>query len=556
MESFFSLIAGFAFFLVGIKLFNANLNQLTTARFRSFIAKFTPNDWIAGIWGFILSILTAGNTFLTPCIAGGLAKVGAINTRKALQIVIWSRVGACLYIFVAGFDFKLAVLCAIGISGISFALGKPKKLSTFTASVFNLAMVLFGIQLIKSSTKILSHYPWFHTIIEYTDMYPIIALATGFLFLLCSQSLFGALVVALSFYSSGIFSINEVLLFIYGLYLAEAVLKYMYLPAFTNTFKDVIALFLAIYFFAFFIGIGSYLIENVFHIPLFQYFSTHISSQPKIQLAIINLSIHLVTAVSCSIMISAIQHRFLPHFHKEVEEVGVITPLEIPVQVLDSPATTVSLIEEDHVRIAKELSTYMENMRSGKSITNTELQENLHSQLFTCLDTVHSYFTTMITRSNYSPRLSSTLLTKLECHNSLIALEESVYNFSVLIDKIRHHHFGDDTERKIFNFVEAFDILLLSMTDVLENPHEHFNEEIILEATKARENILKNIRNQYALSLPAVERLDLIELINLFEKSIWLINKICRLHLESVDIDLKTTTTKVATSRLFQKISS
>ena len=101
MSSVAAFISGFAFFLVGLKLFSANLNQITSKRFRVLITRFTPNDWMAGLWGVLLSLLTAGNTILTPCITAGFKTVKAIDFRKSIQIVIWSRVGSCFFIYLA-----------------------------------------------------------------------------------------------------------------------------------------------------------------------------------------------------------------------------------------------------------------------------------------------------------------------------------------------------------------------------------------------------------------------------------------------------------------------
>ncbi len=546
MESIASFIAGFALFLVGIKLFTANLNQITTARFRLFIARFTPNDWLAGLWGIILSLFTAGNTFLTPCVAGGLTKVNALSLRKASQIVIWSRVGACFYIFLAGFDIKIAILFTLGISGISFVSNTPKSLSTFAASIFNLGLVLFGIQLIKSSTSFFVDLPWFNTVMNYTQQYPIIMFFAGAIFLLSSQSLFGALVVAVSFLNSEIFTMSQALIFVFGLYFAEGILKIFYMAAFKDTFKQVIALFPIIYFLIFLIGVFLYLIENTFHIPLLQAFARLISSDPKIQLATINLTLHIITSIIMSYNIATIQKKFLYKIYKKTTTEGFIEPLEIPSQVLETPTTTLDLIEKDLIRLGIHFSDYMENIRSGKSLTNTMIHNTLHSMLQMNFEATHSIFSKLLSRNNYHPRISSLILTKLESHNAISSLEDGVYQFAIMIDKIRLNHTHDIVNRELMNFVEAMDTLLMSLIDILENPEERFNEKIILEITEQRDDIMKNIRNHYALDLGATERSNLIGLISFFEKNIWLINKISKLELEAVKTTVKTTTGRVA----------
>jgi len=280
MESIAELLAGFAFFLVGLKLFSSNLNQLTSHRFRAFITHYTPNDFVAGLWGSILSIFTAGNTFLTPCVAGGLLTVKALTLRKAIMITIWSRVGSCFYIYLAGINIKLFVMFLIGITGISYAISKPKKLTTLAASTFSLGLVLFGIQEIKSSTKVLVTLPWFENLIQYTYQYPFIAFIAGVLFIICAQSLFGALVITVGFVASGVFNIQQALLFIYGLYLGEAILKIFYLPVFKRAFKKTIVLLPIFYFVAFFIGTLFFIAEHLSGIPITDSFYSLLDTVP------------------------------------------------------------------------------------------------------------------------------------------------------------------------------------------------------------------------------------------------------------------------------------
>ena len=541
MDSFAGFIAGFAFFLVGLKLFSTNLNQITSKRFRTLITRFTPNDCLAGMWGVLLSLLTAGNTVLTPCITAGFESVHAINFRKAIQIVLWSRVGACFFIYLAGFNIKLLVLIMMGIAGISFAINRPKRYANLTSSIFNLGLVLFGIQLIKGSTKVLIKLSWFHDIIDYTQQYPEIAFVAGVIFILGAQSLFGALVVTLSFIDSGVFDINQAILFMYGVYLGEAVLKIFYMTAFKGVFKQVMFLLPIIYFCTFLTGMLAYTL-HVMDIPFIQHYAHLWASSPKQELAHLNFGIHLFTIIFLSIGVSGVEKFVYMVLGKpKTEEVKAI---DIPDGILDDPVMTMSLIEQEKNRLIHMYPNYLENIRSGESVKEPLIHNNLHKYLKENLEDIHDIFNELLERSHYHPEISSELLLAIERQNLLNALEENLYNFCITVDKLREQTKSNlELSNKFLNFAEAMDATLLTMIDVLDNPKESFNLDILKKITSGREDFMKEIREQYSSQLAMAEKVELIGLINLFESNIWIVKKIAHSVYEGEIIAEETSTT-------------
>ncbi|MFT4552611.1 MAG: phosphate:Na+ symporter [Chlamydiales bacterium] len=541
MDSFAGFIAGFAFFLVGLKLFSTNLNQITSKRFRTLITRFTPNDWLAGMWGVLLSLLTAGNTVLTPCITAGFESVHAINFRKAIQIVLWSRVGACFFIYLAGFNIKLLVLILMGFAGISFAINKPKHYNNLTSSIFNLGLVLFGIQLIKGSSKVLIKLDWFHNVIEYTQQFPEIAFIAGILFILGAQSLFGALVVALSFIDSGIFDIQQAILFTYGVYLGEAILKTLHLTSFKGIFKQVMCLLPIIYFATFLTGILTY-IANAMDFPFIQHYAHIWASSPKQELAHLNFGIHLFTVSLLSIGVLGVEALVYALLGKpKTEEVKAI---DIPDGILDDPIMTMTLIEQEKNRLIHKFPNYLENIRSGESQKEPLTHNNLHCYLKENLEDIHDIFNELLERSHYHPEISAQLLLAIERQNLLSALEENLYNFSITVDFLREQTKSNvELSNKFLNFAEAMDATLLTMIDVLDDPKESFNLDALMKITSGREDFMKDIREQYSSQLAITEKVELISLVNLFESNIWIVKKIANSVYEGEFI-LEETTAK------------
>lgn len=534
MEAAASFIAGFAFFLVGLKLFASNLNQLTSKRFREFITRFTDSGFLAGVSGIILSLFTAGNIVLTPCVAAGLVQVKAMTLRRSIQLVIWSRVGACFYIYLAGFSIKVFILFLIGITGITFAINKPKKLVTLAASMFSLGLVLFGIQEIKGSTKVLTHFDWFSDIIAYTALYPEIALLAGCLFLICTQSLFGSLVVALSFLDSGVFNTQQALLFMYGVYLGEAILKLFYQAAFKGAFRQMMGLIPLMYFCVFAVAMVTHYTEAWLGIPLLEGPLGAISVDPKQHLAHVNLAITLITAICLTVALPWIESVIAKLGDEEEEEEAAIKDVDIPKQILDDPHMTMALIHMEERRLAEHLPEYMEQLRSGRSLSNPLGIDQLHQALSKNFNVINDTYSKLLNISSYDDKVSQRMLLGIELKNFLISLEDNLYEFSVTLDKLRNAVDDSEMNEKILGFVEAIDVLVLTMIDVLSS-QEAFYSEVLQGITAERSDFMKEVTEQYSRKLPLEQQADLVKLINLFESSVWVVKKISDLLVTTVD---------------------
>ncbi|MCB1136938.1 MAG: Na/Pi cotransporter family protein [Chlamydiia bacterium] len=528
MISFAQFFAGFAFFLVGLKMFSTNLNQLTSLRFRKWITQFTPNNFIAAVWGVLLSILTAGNTYLTPFVCAGFQTVNALSLRRSIHMINWSRVGSCFYIYLAGFDIQIFILFLIGVAGTSFALSKPKRFSALMASVFALGLVLFGIQEIKDSTKIMVAFDWFNTIVAFANTHASVAFLAGLIFKIIAQSFFGALVVVLGLLDTNIFGIQQALLFMYGVYLGEAVLKALYLPILKDAFKQAVCMLPIYYGIAFLLGIGDYIAESYFDLPLLGYWAMKLSSSSKEFLAHVNFALHLLTAL----LITAFA-RPVESFLKSLASEGPgehIRPVDIPSDVLDDPVITMEMISKEEMRLVRYLPAYHENLRSGKALIDDSMQEYLHDNLSRNFATIRSIYADLLHRGSYHSTISALILSSIERQNLLVNLENNLFDFSQTITSLQKASVDDpDLRMRFLNFVEALDVILLSLLDLMDDP-DPFRIEVIDALTREREDLLKEVRDHFSERLSMDQRVRLIRLINLFESSIWIMKRLAVLY--------------------------
>jgi hypothetical protein len=448
--------------------------------------------------------------------------------------VTWSRVGACAFIYLAGFNIKVFILFLIGVAGTSFALSKPKRGAALMASIFALGLVLFGIQEIKSSTKILVEFDWFSTMIDFANTYAFVAFSCGFVFLLFAQSLFGALVVALGLLDTGVFGVQQAVLFTLGVYLAEAVLKLAYMPALKDAFKQTMCLLPIFYVVAFVLGTVFHVLDTVVGLSLLESLAADISTSSKQYLAHVNFAYHLMAAVVVSANAGLVE-RYLTRLTETTDKEAQIPEVEIPSGVLNDPMISMDLINKEEVRLISYLPRFQENLRSGKSRLDPSVQEYLHERLSTNFNTLRSTYQELLNRGSCHASISARILESIERQNLLMSLESNLNDFSTTVDVLRQETEGQEVfQGRLMTFVEALDTVLLSFIDVAKDA-DPFYVEVMETLTTERSDLFKEIRTSLGDELDVDQQVHLIKLVNLFESTIWILKKCTALYVSRAE---------------------
>ncbi|MGA8163843.1 MAG: Na/Pi symporter [Waddliaceae bacterium] len=527
MIAFSKFLAGLAFFLMGLRLFSANLNQLTGPGFRHLVVRFTRNNAMAGLSGIVLSLLTVGNAMITPLIAAGLQSVNAFTLHQSIYLIVWSRLGSCLFVYLAGFDIETLALFLVGVSGIVSALGKSRRFATFMMSIFALAMVLYGIQGIKDGAKVLLEMDWFTVVIAQALENPWIAFSAGWLFVVVSQSLFGALVLVLS---AGIFNMQAALLFVYGAYLGETTIKAFCLAGFKHAFRQAMGVMVLFYLLAFLIGMLFFFLEEQFSLPQILVPYTHTN---KVYLAHVNLGIHIIVVILLTLFAHKIES-LLSGLSLGEKEDGELKVLSIPSEILDDPIITTDLISQEESRLLRQMPQYHDNLRSGKSLLRPSIQHRLHENLSKNFSIIRDAYRDLLNRSSYHQEISAHILEGIERQNLLTSLESNLYELSEVTDQFRLS-FGSHKElaQRVLNFIEAIDFLLLSLIGIMESPKP---EEIkMLDIlTREHEDFKKIARSLFGPELTLEQEVYLIREMHLFESSTWLIKKLAKFSIARV----------------------
>lgn len=514
-----SLLAGYGLFLVGLKRFTNLLNQATSEGFENFLKKATKHPILNAIAGIAVGIFTVGNIVLSGCVAGAAHSLKVINRNKALTLVNYSRVGSCLYVFLAGFNLNIAILCALGVFGISYGMQKPKKWQNFVPLFFYLGLVLYGIQLIKVSADTLDDNPVMAQLISYTQVYPILAVLAGIIIMFLSQSFFASMVICISFVGSEVFTVEEAILCTTGIYLALALTRYLYLFAFEKSFKMTMSFIPYYYFLSSFLILVLYLLQDS---PLsvekaLLYVLGNLD--PKTQIACINFLVHIIA--------TAILQQWIPSFSKRFPSFEFSEPPSSAFsrQLIQYPSFSVNYLQQEFIESLVDIKAMLQNLftssqKSQKKPRVDALYESNQKKLKDLENTLKK-----LSKDQAQEKIRSELLLQAEKLSLLYLLNENSLQFCTLSRDVRKNL----QEAKLISQVEdmghAMDVLLSCTIDVFKKPTLQ-NLYILRKVSQDRTNTLFNRERELSENVTKQSYFDVVKLFQVFNSFLWLLNQL------------------------------
>jgi len=215
------LIGGLGLFFVGMELISGNLKQLTSRRFKLFISRVADNGVIAGIWGALLGLITQSTSVVTFIVAS-LVSSGLLTIRKSLPIIFWANAGCSMLMLIVTLDIKNVVLLLLGLSGVFYAFEKPVRFHHALGALFGLSLLFFGLNMVSMGAAPFAEHPGFKTLLfTLKDYYFLIFVIGGGVLLLVSQTATGTIIIAITMTNAGIFTMDQTLMLIYGVYAGE-----------------------------------------------------------------------------------------------------------------------------------------------------------------------------------------------------------------------------------------------------------------------------------------------------------------------------------------------
>jgi len=212
------ILAGIAFFLLGIKFLEESLQQLAGRRFKLFLKKQTSHKLKAIGGGAIVTAVLQSSSLVSLMV---LAFVGAgiIQMQNALAVILGANLGTTLDSWiVALLGFKVNIeniaLPVLGVAGIGYALLK-KKTRWHTLSLFLLgfSLMFVGLGYMKTGIDDLVKNVDFK---QYEDSPVIVFFLAGLIITSLIQSSSATIAITLSALHAGAVNLYDAMAIILG----------------------------------------------------------------------------------------------------------------------------------------------------------------------------------------------------------------------------------------------------------------------------------------------------------------------------------------------------
>lgn len=358
-----SLVGGLGLFFAGLKLLTEHLKMVGGRKLRQRIANWTRNPLLGVIWGgFFITITqsTAAATFILI----GMLRSGMMTVGQALPIVVGYNLQAGLGLLILLFDIKIGVLFLLGVAGFAFSSGRAKGLATLGGVLLGLGMLFLGLFTMQAGVAPLVSAPWFEGFLQDSRGSYLSGFLIAAVLSVLVQSSIAVTVVAIALERTGLCSLAEAMMIVYGANAGSSLLTLMLSWNLSGHSKQ-IAMFQTGYnFLGVIVLVPAFYLEVHGGISLIKALTEGITQAGGTQIAIVYILFNVISGlIALTLLRPSIA--FLEYFWPETIEERVSRPKYIHQHATDDPDTALKLIELEQTRLIALLSNCMNAIREG-----------------------------------------------------------------------------------------------------------------------------------------------------------------------------------------------
>lgn len=298
IEMMTQMFAGLGLFFVGMHKVSAHMKELGGPYAQRIIGSLAGSDLKALMGGFISGLATNSGKAVTFTIAG-ISSGGLLSLRKGLPIVMGGSIGSAFIVLWSSFDFKELVFVIFGIVGLYYQFGDMKhtKKKAIVRALLGFGLLFYGLELIKIGAAPIKEFHWFTQFIVDTKDYWLIAMFTGTLGAIVSQSGSNVAIITMPLVSAGILGMDQAIMLVLGTNLGSGICTALLALGLSGVSKRLVL------FHAIFKSVGILVmvpliyLESYTHLPLIKHLVTSLTGNLNTQLALVYVLYELVTAL-------------------------------------------------------------------------------------------------------------------------------------------------------------------------------------------------------------------------------------------------------------------
>jgi phosphate:Na+ symporter len=210
-----SLIGGAGLLLFGLRTISDNLDNLSGARIRSYLAWVSQNRLFGLGTGALISSVLQSSSAATLLLIG-LARAGIVTLHQSIYLILGSDVGTTLTVQLIAFRIFDYALLFIGTGFFIFFLSRKDKIRFFGLSVLGLGLIFLGLKVMILGMGSLKDQIWVKQMLSHVLQHPLLGILLGALFSSLLNSSTGAIGILLAAASQNLLDIATALPLILG----------------------------------------------------------------------------------------------------------------------------------------------------------------------------------------------------------------------------------------------------------------------------------------------------------------------------------------------------
>jgi len=430
-----------------------------------------------------------------------------MKVRQAAPMVFWGNAGCSLIVFASMVSLKVLALFILGITALGITFHIPKKLVNGYGALFGLAMIMYGLYLVKTGAAGYAGTEWAAHLIQNIHEHYMIAFALGLVLTLLVQSNLAIIMIDL----------EETAMTMYGAQAGTGLLTYVFSFHAHGRARQVVVTQIAYDAVATVVFVLLFYTELLSGVPLVFGLAREMSDDVGSQAVYVALIFQFGAALLLVLVRRPILEKIRLWFPPSSAEV-LSHEKFIHARASDSPETALLLVEKEQFRLLERLPQYIDYVREGAGDAARHHPDAYH-EAFSHISHRIGETLSSISGHGLNEATSDQLIQTTKLEEQLVTLENIVHR---LTTQMLEQHDSQRAGELGRNIMESIDFMILTAIDAIESKDSGEIETLEM-LTQDRSAMMTKIRHNYFESekdLSNEDRNFVLDVTILFENAV------------------------------------
>lgn len=481
-------VAGLGLFLFGLRFLTENLKMLAGQRVRERIAAWTTRPLYGLFWGGVLAIITK-SAKATMFILIGMRRAGMVSVGQSLPILIGANMTVGTIVVILALDIKVAFLFLLGIAAIVYTSDKAHALRSGAGAIFGIGLLFLGLNTMQVGVAPIADADWFEPVLEWTKTSYLLGFVAGAILSFILQSSLAVVVITIAFLHSGLVSLNESIMIVYGANVGSSLVSLALSARMSGQSKQIAAFQTSINFLGGAILVPLFYLEVFGGVPLVRSATEAIAQTAGAQIAIVFLVFNIVPGIVLLLFLGPTR-TLLERIWPETPVEKASSPRYLYGYMAEDPDTALELIALEQSRLLGHLANSLGTLRQSKGRAQFDTNRGAFKSL---ADKVAEAIAGLSTNSKLSEDSFDRLNHLMNIQHSLQSTDEILGATQVEFATLRRSEVGS---RFVSAAIEGLDTILLTLIEVAKD-RSRAEAEFLAAMTSEEGNGISKVRTAF-----------------------------------------------------------